>query len=181
MLDSGRAKIYHPSAGGKEVLLWFCFPHDLFGLAEINHGGSRQATAELCERSVVLSVERDDFHRFVQQRPAVSLLVIDLLSQRLRSLGNAMQELVASDVTARLVMLLTRLTTCYGKPSGDAICVDLNITQQELADMIGATRQTVSSILSALRRSGLLYFKNRRIYIVDPHALSEYAVSHAEA
>ena len=76
-----------------------------------------------------------------------------------------LEELVASDVTARVVMLLTRLIACYGKSADGEICLDLNVTQQELADMVGATRQTVSSTLSMLKRSGVIHLKNRRICI----------------
>ena len=177
VLESGRAKVYHPSPGGKEVLLWFCFPWELFGLAEIGHGGHRQATAQLCERSTVVSIPSENFQAFVRTHPAAALLVIDLLSLRVRSLGNTLQELVASDVTARVVMLLTRLSACYGKSADGEICLDLNVTQQELADMVGATRQTVSSTLSMLKRSGVIYFKNRRICITSNALLAKLADS----
>ena len=175
VLESGRAKVYHPSPGGKEVLLWFCFPWELFGLAEVGHGEHRQATAQLCERSALLSIPSADFQDFVRTHPAAALLVIDLLSLRLRNLGNTLQQLVASDVTARVVTLLTRLSACYGIPADGEVCLDLDVTQQELADMVGATRQTVSSTLSMLRRSGAIHFKNRRIYIASEALLSSMA------
>ncbi len=165
VLESGRAKVYHPSPGGKDVLLWFCFPWELFGLAEAGHGERRQATSQLCEHSSLISIPCEEFQTFVRTHPAAALLVIDLLSLRVRSLGNSLQELVASDVTARVVMLLTRLIACYGKSADGEVCLDLNVTQQELADMVGATRQTVSSTLSMLKRSGVIHFKNRRICI----------------
>ena len=172
VLESGRAKVYHPSPGGKEVLLWFCFPWELFGLAEVGHGEHRQATAQLCERSTLVSIPSEDFQEFVRTHPAAALLVIDLLSLRVRSLGNTLQQLVASDVTARVVTLLARLSASCGKPAGGEVCLDLDVTQQELADMVGATRQTVSSTLSMLRRSGAIYFKNRRICITSEALLS---------
>ena len=172
VLESGRAKVYHPTPGGKEVLLWFCFPWELFGLAEVGHGEHRQATAQLCERSTLVSIPSEDFQDFVRTHPAAALLVIDLLSLRVRSLGNTLQQLVASDVTARVVTLLARLSASCGKPADGEVCLDLDVTQQELADMVGATRQTVSSTLSMLRRSGAIYFKNRRICITSEALLS---------
>lgn len=175
ILESGRAKVYHPSPGGKEVLLWFCFPWELFGLAEIGHGECRQATAQVCERSTLISIPSVEFQGFVRTHPAAALLVIDLLSLRVRGLGNTLQELVASDVTARVVMLLSRLSASYGKAAEGGICLDLAVTQQELADMVGATRQTVSSTLSMLKRSGAIHFKNRRICITSEALLTKLA------
>jgi CRP/FNR family transcriptional regulator, cyclic AMP receptor protein len=180
VLESGRAKVYHPSPGGKEVLLWFCFPWELFGLAEAGHGERRQATAQLCERSTLVSIPCEDFQAFVRTHPAAALLVIDLLSLRVRSLGNTLQELVASDVTARVIMLLTRLSACYGKTADGEVCLDLDVTQQELADMVGATRQTVSSTLSMLKRSGVIHFKNRRICIPSEALLMRMAAGTRE-
>lgn len=180
VLESGRAKVYHPSPGGKEVLLWFCFPWELFGLAEIGHGEHRQASAELCERSTLVSIPSEDFQAFVRTHPAAALQVIDLLALRVRSLGNTLQELVASDVTARVVMLLTRLSASCGKPVDGEVCLDLDVTQQELADMVGATRQTVSSTLNMLKRSGAIHFKNRRICITSEALLIRMAAGARE-
>ncbi len=167
MLETGRAKIFHLSPAGKEVLLWFCFPGELFGLAEIFQDEERQASAQVCEHSTLLRISREDFRGFVEQRPAVARQVIDLLASRVRDLGRMMQELVANDVTGRVMTLLARLTSRYGRRMGDEVCLDVHITHQEMADMIGTTRQTVTSTLSVLKRSGALNFRNRRIYITN--------------
>ncbi len=165
LLETGRAKIFHLSPAGREVLLWFCFPGEIFGLAEIFQNEDRQASAQVCENSILLRISREDFRAFVEQRPAVALQVIDLLSTRVRDLGRMMQEIVANDVTGRVMTLLARLTSRYGRRMGDEVCLDVHITHQDMADMIGTTRQTVTSTLSVLKRSGALNFRNRRFYI----------------
>lgn len=166
ILATGRAKIFHLSPSGKELLLWFCFPGEIFGLSEIFQCAQRQVSAQVCEPSVLLSIARSDFCNFVEQRPAVARLVMDLLSSRVRDLGTMMQELVATDVNGRVLMLLARLTSRYGRRMGDEVCLDVHITHQEMADMIGTTRQTVTSALGTLKRSGALNFRNRRIYVM---------------
>lgn len=165
LLKSGRAKVFHLSDAGKEVLLWFCFPGEIFGLAEVCQDSPRQASAEVCERSQLLSVSREDFNEFVQLRPAVMQVVVDLLSARLRELGTIVQEMVGNDVTHRLITLIRRLMLRYGRLQGEEYCLDLGITHQEIADMIGTTRQTVTTTLGELRRTGALAYRNRKIYL----------------
>jgi len=166
LLATGRAKIFHTSPAGKELLLWFCFPGEIFGLAEVFQDAKRQASAQVCEHSMLLSIAREDFRDFVEQRPAVAHQVIDVLCSRVRDLGAMMQEFVANDVAGRIVTLLSRLMSRYGRRIGNEVCLDVHITHQEMADMIGTTRQTVTSTLSTLKRSGALNFRNRRIYIM---------------
>ena len=131
----------------------------------------------MCERSTLVSIPCENFQAFVRTHPAAALMVIDLLSLRVRSLGNTLQELVASDVTARVIMLLARLSASYGKAADGEVCLDLTVTQQEMADMVGATRQTVSSTLSMLKRSGAIHFKNRRICIPSEAQLIRMATA----
>lgn len=158
-LETGRAKIYHLSLTGKEILLWFCFPDEIFGLAEVCRGGGRQVYAEACETSQVLSVAQDDFKAFLATHAAAALLVIDVLASRLRILGNTLQSLVAHDVNERVAQLLAQLADRHGRrgENGD-IYLDIRITHQEMANMIGTTRQSVTSALNVLRRLGVVEF-----------------------
>jgi CRP/FNR family transcriptional regulator len=172
-LEAGQIKIYHLSPTGKEVLLWFCLSGEIFGLTEICRGGERQVHAQACERSSVYSVARNDFKAFLSARPQAALLVIDVLSCRLRGLGNVIQDLVASEVTERVLQLIQRLGAVYGRREGEALCLDLHITHQEMANMIGSTRQSVTSALSALRRMGVLDLEGRRIRIRNEQALRQ--------
>ena len=158
-LESGRTKIYHLSPTGKEILLWFCFPGEIFGLAEVCHGGGRQVYAETCVPSRVLSVRQDDFKTYLATHPPAALLVNDVLACRLRNLGNVMQSLVASDVNERVAQLIVRLAAAHGqKTQNGDITLDIRLTHQEMANMIGTTRQSVTSALNLLRRQGVLDF-----------------------
>lgn len=158
-LESGRAKVYHLSPTGKEILLWFCFPGEIFGLAEVCHGGGRQVYAETCAPSRVLSVGQDDFKTYLATHPPVALLVNDVLACRLRNLGNIIQSLVASDVNERVAQLIVRLAATHGQRTQDGdITLDIRLTHQEMANMIGTTRQSVTSALNQLRRQGVLDF-----------------------
>lgn len=166
ILSQGRVKIYALSALGKGVLLWFCFPGEVFGLAEATRGGPREVYAQACSDSVVLSITREAFRHFLETHPAAATLVIDLLSCRLRTLGDMLINLTADDVSTRVVKLLTRLSARYGKHANDSdLYLDIRLTHQEIAEMIGTSRQTVTSILGELKRKGLLHIENHVIHI----------------
>lgn len=164
-LESGQVKIYHLNAEGREVLLWFCLPGEIFGLTEVCDGGGRQVYAQACEDSRLLSADRALFKDFIATRPAAAMLVIDVLSSRLRGLGHVIEEMVASDVTERVFHLILRLADNYGYRIGDDVHLDIHITHQEMANMIGCTRQSVTSALGMLKRLRVLSFQNHHILI----------------
>jgi CRP/FNR family transcriptional regulator len=177
-LEAGRVKVYHLSSSGKEVLLWFCLPGEIFGLAEACHGGGRQVYAEACENSSVLGVSQRDFKAYLETHPAAALLVNDVLACRLRNLGNVIQSLVASDVNERVAQLLVRLAASHGRKAPDGgIHLDIRLTHQDMANMIGTTRQSVTSALNTLRRLGVLDFDDsHRLRIHSERLLNETCV-----
>ncbi|MBI3575131.1 MAG: Crp/Fnr family transcriptional regulator [Gammaproteobacteria bacterium] len=178
-LESGRVKIYHLSPTGKEILLWFCYPGEIFGLAEVCHGGGRQVYAETTEPSRLLSVPQGDFKGFLEAHPVAALLVTDVLACRLRNLGNIIQSLVANDVNERVAQLIVRLAASHGrKGSNGDVCLDIRLTHQEMANMIGTTRQSVTGALNMLKRLGALDFDDsHHICIHSERLLNENALS----
>lgn len=187
LLESGRIKVYHLSASGKEVVLWYCKTGEIFGLAEVCQACGRQVYAEACESSRVLTVAPDDFRNFLIHYPPAALLVNDVLASRLRSLGHLVQGLVTSDVNERVTQLLMRLAAQHGVPVGDDIVIDLRLTHQELANMIGTTRQSVNAVLNDLQRRELvLTMADRRLcirreFFVTLQAAAPAASGRAEA
>lgn len=165
-LERGRVNIYQLSPSGKAVLLWFCLPGEIFGLAEVCRGGGRQTYAEAVESASVLAVAQQDFRQFLETHCATVMLVNDVLASRLRILGDMLVNLAADDVPTRLIKLLIRLSSRYGRRMDNGhIGIDVSLTHQEMADMIGTTRQSVTSLLNDLRRRGLLGIEGRRIHL----------------
>ncbi len=176
ILKQGRVKIFALSPLGRQVILWFCFPGEIFGLAEVSRGGQREVYAEACADSVVLSIPQPDFKAFLASHPDTAMLVIDLLSCRLRTLGDMLLNLTSDDVTTRVVKLLIRLSARYGRRlASEDVCLDINLTHQDIADMIGTSRQTVTAVLSDLRRQGLVRVENHHIHIPSQRLLEHLA------
>ena len=181
VLERGRVKIFHRNAAGKELLLWFCLPGEIFGLAELHQAGVRQVSAQASEPSQLISVERAAFDAFVERHPNAALLLIDVLARRLRGLGNLLQAIIADDVNKRVAQLLMRLATSYGHRGDDGMLViDMRLTHQEMANMIGTSRQSVTSLLNALKQQRVVDTKNRRLCILDEQFLQQMAAATAE-
>lgn len=175
ILEEGRAKIYKLSSNGKEIILWFCFPGEIFGLAEVTRAGSREVFSEACTNARIYCISREKFTKFLATHPDSALQTIDLLSCRMRVLGDMLLNLVTDDVPSRLIKLLTRLASRYGRREGDTILLDIHLTHQDMADMIGATRQTITSELNNLRRQGVIEMQHQRIQIQNEQFLDEYS------
>ena len=171
-LESGRVKICQPAGSGREVILWFCLRGEIFGLAEVARGGGRVVEAQACERSTVLSVSQEAFKGFVASRPAAALLSMQVLSGRLRGLSDMLVNLLEDDADTRVAKLILRLGARYGRREGSVIHLDIPLTHQEIADMVGTTRQTVTSALSRFKRQGVLSIDTHRIQIESAERLS---------
>jgi CRP/FNR family transcriptional regulator len=167
VLLHGRVKVFELSKEGREVILWFCFPGELFGLSEVFQRSGREVNAQACSQVEVLCIKKTDFERYIKQHGHLAMQVIELLSYRLRELSDVLLNLASEDVASRVIKLLRRLCSRYGKPNGNQVLLDIAITHQEMADMIGASRQTVTSVLSTLRKQGIVKMEQRCIYLQD--------------
>lgn len=172
-LSSGKIKIGQSSPLGREVILWFCFPGEIFGLAEVTRGGGRVVNAQACAQSEVLAVSQVEYRSFLATHPETAFLSMQVLSSRLRILGEMFVNLVSDEVHIRIAKLILRLSARYGNRVGNEILLNVPLTHQEIADMVGTTRQTVTSVLSDLRRRGVLSIDNHRIHIESEELLNE--------
>ena len=174
-LQTGKLRIVQPCPMGRDVILWFCLPGEICGLAEVARGGGRLVSAVACEPSGVIAVSQEQFRQFLLERPHVALLSMQVLASRLRVLGEMFVNLVSDDVNTRIAKLILRLSARYGRREGSEVVLDIPLTHQEIADMVGTTRQTATSVLSSLRRAGVLSIDNHRIRIGQEKSLADIA------
>ena len=124
--------------------------------------------AHVGEASEVLKLSQSQFSGFLRDHPDSLHLVMQVLSCRMRTLSEVIVNLVNDDVETRIMKLILRLSARHGVHVGQDIHLDITLTHQEIADMVGTTRQTVTGMLSKLKRRGFLSLENRRIYIESP-------------
>lgn len=169
---SGRVKIYDLSAWGREIIYRYCPPGSFFGIAQIFGGEEREVFAEAVEDTEVLCVDKAIFEQLVRKNPAVALSVIAILAGRIRQAHKAIKEFALCDVRSRTAQLLIKLAQMGGSSDKNgAMTIQNKFTHQELANMIGATRQTVTEVMNDLKRKGYIRCPGGRITILDSEGL----------
>jgi CRP/FNR family transcriptional regulator len=172
LIHKGVVKIYDLSESGKESIFWFRYPGEVFGLAEVYGGGVRMCYAEAVEPTSVFVIRRHVLEELLQRNPRIALLIIKILSARLRRLGEAFKTLSVHDLRSRLALLLLNLGNICGVENSDKITIEKKFTHQDMADMIGATRQRVTEALNNFSRDGLIKCDSKKIILLDPKKLS---------
>ncbi|MFV0445011.1 MAG: Crp/Fnr family transcriptional regulator [Planctomycetaceae bacterium] len=159
----GRIKLYHLTAGGKEAVLAFIDPGELFGELSVLDGAPREEFAEAIERSQVLSIPVPVFQTLMAEYPDIALGVTKLVGLRRRRIERRLKSLLFRSNRDRLVALLLELAEKYGRRTGDGIELGLRLSHQELANVIGSTRETVTVTLGELKQEGALTIQRRKI------------------
>lgn len=163
----GRVKIYYLSECGKEIIYWFCQPKDFFGLAEVCAGEMRTVFAEATEETEVLRINKTNFEELISRNPKIPISIMKILGSRIRQAHDTIKDLMVSDVYTRLAQLLIKLGQICGSSHGAGITIEKRFTHQEMANMIGATRTTVTEALNELKRKGFVDCEGSRITILD--------------
>jgi len=177
LLLAGRIKTYKLAPSGREVILWFGFPGEVFGLVETPHHKGRLVSVEACEPSEVAEIPSAKFREFLARHPDVSQLLIQIIASRLGILANRLVYLMADNAEARIAKLLVDLAARYHDPA-DAAGHSIGLTHQEIADIAGVQRQTATRILGRFTERGALSVRYRRISIRDRDLLARYAARH---
>ena len=170
-VNGGRIKVSKVTRDGKSLTLAYCGPPEMFGEACLIDGGPRVEMAEAVENAVLTAIDRSDFERLLQLHPLLGLATTKLMLLRRRELENKLEALVFRDVTSKLAELLMKLAGEYGIDDARGTMVALKITHQELANLIGSTRETVSLTLSTFKKRRLIVTEGRKVIIHDSDAL----------
>jgi CRP/FNR family transcriptional regulator, cyclic AMP receptor protein len=165
ILEAGRIKVAQVAPAGREIILWFCFPGEVFGLTAVPGTGPRMVFARACTDVRLHCIARTKFLSFLLSNPRVSIELVNLVLGRLYLLCDALLNITTESAEIRLRNMLRRLSNQYGRTVGGEVCLDIPLTQQDLADMIGASRQTVSGLLNRMKDKGLVRARGRRIYV----------------
>jgi CRP-like cAMP-binding protein len=173
----GRVKVSVVTPDGKEVVLAVRGPGDLLGELAFIDGEPRSATATALDPVSSVVVSAADFTQFLESHPRVALLLLRMVSRRLRDADNKRAEFAAFDTVGRVASRLLELAERFGEASGaNGILITLPLTQEELAGWTGSSREAVSKALSALRAVGFIETKRRAITVLDVEGLRRRAV-----
>ena len=171
IVNGGRIKISKVTRDGKALTLSYCGPSEVFGETCLIEGGPREEMAEAMENSMITELERSDVEKLLQNHAHFGYQLTRILAARRRELENKLETLVFRDVTSKLAELLLKLAEEYGVEDSRGTMVALKITHQELANLIGSTRETVSLTLSQFKRKKLICTEGRKVIISDAESL----------
>lgn len=171
ILLSGRVKVSTIAGDGKEIVLAFRGPGDLLGELSAIDREPRSATVEAIEAVEALAIAASDFRSFLLANPDLALLLLQMLSRRLRDADRKRVEYGAYDTVGRVSARLVELAERYGEPAARGLRIGLPLSQEELAGWTGASREAVSKALQTLRKVGWVITERRRITILDLEAL----------
>jgi len=176
VLVEGRVKICHITPDGKQSILAFIEPGELFGELAVFAPGTRDEYAEAQERSTIVMIPGDAFQSLLQQRPELSLGISKLMGVRRKRIERRLKNLLFVPSRDRLIHLLLELAEQYGNSCDEGVTLSIHLSHQELANIIGSTRETVTVLLRDLQREGLILTGRKRITIRDVNQLA-HAVS----
>src|SRR5262245_24816984 len=167
LLAHGRVKIKSVTPDGRETILAFIDEGELFGELALLDGAPRDEFAEAVEPVRVLAIPRDELLWLMGRRPDVALHVTKLLGFRRRRIENRLRNILFRSNRERTVALLLELLEAHGQRTGGEWEIQLRLSHQDMANLIGATRESVTVTLGQLQREGLIEVHRRRIRVRD--------------
>lgn len=175
LIETGHVKIYRNSPWGKVVTVGIRKPGDLIGVCEVLAGMTRRGYAETLEASVLWSIDGQTFIEILQRHPPLAIKVANALGNRLREAETMAENLVSMEVDRRLARALIQLAEQQGIPANEeSVRLNVPLTQQELAEIIGSCRQTVTTTLQKFRDTGFIHTGKRYIEIRDMKGLRSF-------
>ncbi len=167
VIGSGKVKLGRRSNDGRENLLAVLGPAEMFGELSLFDPGPRTATASAVADAVLYELGHAELIAWLEEHPAVAKHLLEALARRLRRTNEALADLVFSDVPGRVAKALLDLSRRFGEPAEDGLRVAHDLTQEELAQLVGASRETVNKALADFAGRGWVRREGRAIVLLD--------------
>jgi len=171
LLLEGRVKITRTDPTTlRELILFIVRPGEFFGLPGPGTDRTARSNAVALQRSLVGCMSRESYQRLARERE-FSEAVEKLIGERLTRVTERLDELVFRDVPSRLAGQLLRLASEFPRVLNGSTVIDVSLTQQDIADLIGSTRESANIAMNALKREGVIDMDRRSIVIRDHERL----------
>jgi CRP-like cAMP-binding protein len=169
----GRVKVCTHSEDGKELVLNLINPGEVVGEIALLDGSDRTADAVTLADSDLLILERRDFIPFLQRHPDSCMRLFAVLCERLRKTSELLEEALFLEGSSRLAKRLVHLAEIFGKPVRGGVMVDIPLSQQQLGNMVGMSRESMNKQLKQWRQDGLISIEEGRYVLTNLEALRE--------
>ena len=167
VVASGKIKLGRSGSAGRENLLAVLGPGQMFGELSVFDPGPRSSTATAVTASEIRTLEHEELMGWLTGRPEVAQGLLAQMAARLRRANDVVADLVFSDVPGRVAKQLLELAKRFGDRADDGIHVHHDLTQEELAQLVGASRETVNKALADFAARGWIRLEPRSVTILD--------------
>lgn len=164
LLKRGQVRLYHMNAQGKQLTMDILVDGNIFGETSSLSLTDNEIYAEAMTDTYLCIIGKSEFEGLIEQNPKIAVKFINILSDRLKEVYSLSEKIAYSDVKYRLLYLLLKLSERTGTRNGEWQSINMKLTHQDMANMIGATRETTSAIVSQLKQDGLIK-KQLRMHI----------------
>jgi CRP/FNR family cyclic AMP-dependent transcriptional regulator len=171
IIESGWVKLLRQTEAGDEMLIEIFGPGSVFGELSIFTNEPRTGTVTTIEETRTVSLSRAAYYELVSTHPRIALRSLELLARRIRASDELIQDLAFLDVPGRLAKRLIELAAQTGADIPEGRLITLRISQDDLATMVGTTRESVNKSLAMFRRKGAISRRGNNLVIVDEAAL----------
>jgi CRP-like cAMP-binding protein len=175
VIVEGKIKLGRTSSDGRENLLAILGPGEMFGELSLFDPGPRNATATAVADTELVELASGDLNEWLTGRPVVAQQLLSALARRLRRTNEALADLIFSDVPGRVAKALLDLSERFGQRTDDGILVAHELTQEELAQLVGASRETVNKALADFAARSWIRLEARAVVLLDVDRLRRRA------
>jgi CRP/FNR family transcriptional regulator, cyclic AMP receptor protein len=175
VIGSGSVKLGRRAPDGRENLLAVLGPGEMFGELSLFDPGPRTATATAVNDAQLYELGHNDLIVWLEAHPPVAKFLLAALAHRLRRTNETLGDLVFADVPGRVAKALLDLSTRFGEPTPEGLRVAHGLTQEEIAQLVGASRETVNKALADFTSRGWLQRKGRAVVLLDVERLERRA------
>lgn len=175
IIVDGKVKIGRRCEDGRENLLSILGPSDMFGELSIFDPGPRTSSATTITEVHAASMDRRALKAWIAERPHVTEQLLQVLARRLRRTNDNLADLIFTDVPGRVAKQLMHLAQRFGTQHGEVLHLTHDLTQEEIAQLVGASRETVNKALSDFVHRRWIRLDGKTVLIMDPERLAQRA------
>ncbi|WP_027415487.1 Crp/Fnr family transcriptional regulator [Aneurinibacillus terranovensis] len=167
VIHKGRIKVYKTTEDGREQIVNLLKEGDLFPHIGLFGGSPYPATAEAMEDCSLFFIKVGEFTRMLESNPTLSIELLRSLEEKIRILQARLTNVLSKDMTDKIMNTLTSLAKTNGYKTAQGYQINMELTQQDLANMVGTTRETASRTISQLKKEGKIEFHSGYIIIKE--------------
>jgi CRP-like cAMP-binding protein len=170
-INSGKIKLSQSGSDGKETIIRIASAGDILGHRSLFSNENYSATACALEETTVCFIDKESIFRLLQEEPKISLALIQKLSSEMGASQNRQTSLSQRSVKERFAELLLTLNKTYGKDERGERLLDIRLTREEMASMIGSTNETTTRLMTEFKERGLIHTEGKALYIKNLNGL----------